>query len=70
MERLYTVKDFCAIFQVKPTTARKYLRDMEHMEEPLMVTERAVRAWEHRKTVPGAETIREMMKKGGAKRAG
>ena len=70
MEQLFSVKDICERYQCKPVTARKYMRDMEHMEEPLMVTERAVRAWEHRKTVPGAETIREMMKKGGAKRAG
>ena len=43
------------------------MRDMEHMENPLMVTERAVMAWEHRKTLPAASAVREQMKKGGKK---
>lgn len=52
MERLYSVKDICARYQVKPVTARKIMRGMDHMESPLMVSERAVMAWEKRKTLP------------------
>ena len=44
MDRLFSVNDICARYQCKPQTARKYMRDMEHMESPLMVTERAVAA--------------------------
>lgn len=65
MEHLFSVADICARYQVKPVTARKYIREMEHMENPLMVTERALRAWEHSRTVPGSEAIREIMKGGG-----
>ena len=42
MERLFSVADVCGRYQCKAATARKYMRDMEHMESPLMVTERAV----------------------------
>ena len=66
MERLYTVKDICAIFQVKPTTGRKYMRDMEHMEDPLCVTERALKAWIERKTLPPESQIRQIMRRKGA----
>lgn len=64
MERLLTVQDVCARYQCKATTARKYMRDMEHMESPLMVTERAVAAWERRKTVPPESETRQLMRKG------
>lgn len=64
MERLLSVQDICGRYQCKPTTARKYMRDMEHMEAPLMVTERAVSAWERRKTLPPESAIRQMMRKG------
>jgi hypothetical protein len=39
---------------------------MEHMEGPLMVTERAVKAWEIRKTLPPESEMRRMMKRKGA----
>ena len=64
MERLYSVKDICERYQVKSVTARKFMRDMEHMENPLMVSERAVKAWEHRKTLPPESVTRELMRKG------
>lgn len=66
MERMYSVKDICARYQVKPVTARKYMRDMEHMESPLMVTERAVKAWESKKTIPPESEIRRMTRRKGA----
>ena len=64
MERLLSVKDICARYQVKPQTARKFMRDMEHMEAPLMVTERAVAAWERRKTFPPESVTRQLARKG------
>lgn len=59
MERLFSVADICARYQCKPATARKYMRDMEHMENPLMVSERAVTAWERRKTMPPESIMRK-----------
>ena len=64
MDRLFTVQDICARYQCKPATARKYMRDMEHMEKPLLVSERAVAAWERRKTMPPECETRKMMRKG------
>ena len=64
MERLFSVADICARYQCKPATARKYMRDMEHMESPLMVSERAVAAWERRKTMPPESVTRQIMRKG------
>lgn len=64
MERLFSVQDVCARYQCKAATARKYMRDMEHMESPLMVTERAVAAWERRKTLPPENETRRMMLRG------
>ena len=64
MERLLSVKDVCARYQVKPQTARKFMRDMVHMEAPLMVTERAVSEWERRKTVPPDSATRQLIRKG------
>lgn len=65
MDRLYSVQDVCERYQCKPATARKYMRDMEHMETPrLMVTERAVAAWERRNTLPPESETRRMMRKG------
>lgn len=64
MERLLSVNDICARYQCKAQTARKYMRDMEHMEAPLMVTERAVAAWERRKTLPPESFTRQQVRKG------
>jgi hypothetical protein len=64
MDRLYSVKDICARYQCKSATARKYMRDMEHIENPLMVSERAVAAWERRKGMPPESETRMLMRKG------
>ena len=69
MERLYSVKDICDRYQVKPATARKFMRDMVHLERPLMVSERAVDEWERRKTLPPESATRAMMRKGVKKSA-
>lgn len=64
MDRLFSVKDICTRYQCKPVTARKIMRDMEHLERPLMVSERAVAAWERRKTLPPESETRRLIRKG------
>ena len=67
MERLYSVSDICEMFRVKDQrTARKIMRDMDHTERPLLVTERAVKAWLAKKTLPPESEIRRMMRRKGA----
>ena len=53
MDRMYNVSDVCELFRFKDKrTARKIMRQMEHIERPLLVTERAVKAWIERNTLP------------------
>ena len=67
IDRIYTVKGICDLFGYKDArTARKIMRDMEHTENPLLVTERAVKAWMEKKTLPPESEIRRMMKRKGA----
>ena len=67
IETIYTVKGICDLFGFKDArTARKIMRDMEHTENPLLVTERAVKAWMEKKTLPPESEIRRMMKRKGA----
>ena len=67
MERLYSVSDICDLFRVKDKrTARKIMRDMEHTEGPLLVTERAVKSYLERKTFPPESETRRILKRKGA----
>ena len=67
LEPMYTVKGICELFQVKdPRTARKMMREMEHTENPLMVTERAVKSWLAKKTLPPESEMRKILKRKGA----
>lgn len=67
MDKLYSVNDICDLFRVKDKrTARKIMRDMEHMENPLMVTERAVKSYVERKTLPPEGETRKLLKRKGA----
>lgn len=67
MEKLLSVRDICERYQFKdPRAARRIMRDMEHIENPLMVSERAVKAWEARKTLPPESETRRMLKRKGA----
>lgn len=52
MENLLNVADIAARYKCSLPTARARMRQMEHMEKPLMVTESAVRLWETGKMVP------------------
>ena len=70
MDKLYSVKDVCERYQFKDArTARKVMRDMVHMENPLMVSERALMEWEQRKTLPPESVTRQLTRKGVKRRA-
>ena len=63
IDTIYTVRGIMDVFHIKdPRTARKIMRDMEHTENPLLVTERAVKAWIARKTMPPESETRKMLK--------
>ena len=67
IEPIYTVKGICELFGFKDArTARKIMREMEHTENPLLVTERAVKSWMAKKTLPPESELRRMMKRKGA----
>lgn len=63
MERLLSVKDIQNRYQCNPATARKYMRQMVHMEKPLMVSEHAINEWEKRKLTMPDWMIRQEMKR-------
>ena len=67
MENLLNVADIAARYKCSLPTARARMRQMEHMEKPLMVTESAVRAWEAGKTLSPGETAKARKKRGSAK---
>lgn len=64
MERLLSVKDICARYQIKPQTARKMMREMNHLQRPLMVSERTVAEWERKNTLPPESETRAILRKG------
>lgn len=63
MERLLSVKDIQERYRCNPATARKRMREMMHMEKPLMVSESAVTEWEKRKLIMPDYMIRQEMKR-------
>lgn len=66
MDTFYNVNQIRELFGFKDArTARKVMREMYHTERPLLVTERAVKAWIERKTVPPESESRRMLKKKG-----
>lgn len=62
MEKLLSVKDIQIRYQCSPNTARNYIRQMVHMEKPLMVKEREVERWELSRTLPPAKDIRRAIR--------
>lgn len=68
IEAMYTAKGICELFHLKDErTARKIMREMEHIEKPcLMVSERSVKAWIAKQTKPPQSEIRRMLKRKGA----
>ena len=68
MERFYSVSEICDLFRVKDKrTARKIMREMEHIEAPLLVSERAVKAYLQKRTLPPESETRRMMKRKGVR---
>ena len=64
MERLLSVKDIMARYQCSRQTASKRIHEMPHIEDPLMVTEKAVMEWESRRLVlPSDEIMRQKLKR-------
>ena len=67
IDTIYTVKGICDLFGFKDArTARKIMREMEHTENPLLVTERSVKAWMAKKTLPPESETRRILKRKGA----
>ena len=67
IDTIYTVRGIMEMFHIKdPRTARKIMRDMDHTENPLLVTERAVKAWLAKKTLPPESEVRKILKRKGA----
>ena len=65
IDTVYTVKGICSLLGIKdPRTARKIMREMEHTEKPLLVTERAVKSWFAKKTLPPESEVRRRIRKG------
>lgn len=63
MMKLMSVKDIQERYQVNPATARKYIREMIHMEKPLMVSEKEVDRWEKDRTVYPTSVIKQMRRR-------
>jgi len=63
IDTIYSVRKICDLFGFKdPRTARKIMREMEHTENPLLVTESAVRRWMEKKTLPPENEIRQLLR--------
>lgn len=65
IEPMYTAKAVCDLLGYKDLrTARKIMRnEMEHSERPqLMVSERALKAWISRNTLPPGNEVRKILK--------
>ena len=67
MDQIYTVKAIQQMFGFKDArTARKIMREMEHTENPLLVTERAVKTWMAKRTLPPESEMRRIIRRKGA----
>lgn len=56
MKKLLAVADICERYGCSEKTARRYMRQMEHMERPLRVTETALESWEINRTYNPVQT--------------
>ena len=68
LQDLYGPKEIAERYGCSPCTARRYIRQMRHMEDPLRVFESDLKAWEVKRTVESPEVIRERMRQKGARR--
>jgi len=70
MIEIYTVKRVQQVFGFKdPRAARKIMRQMKHTEDPLLVTEEAIRDWMNGKLIPPEDAMRDLFRKGWEKDA-
>lgn len=64
MERILKASDIAQRYRVSPCTARKYMRLMDHMENPLSVYESSLLQWEYtRMTSPGVARRQKQTKR-------
>lgn len=70
MKKLLAVADICERYGCSEKTARRYMRQMEHMERPLRVTETALESWEINRTYNPVQVVPEIRPKAKAKVAG
>lgn len=69
IEPIYTAKDICEMFGFKDArTARKIMREeMTHNEKPVLhVTERSLKTWMEKNTLPPANEMRRIIRRKGA----
>jgi hypothetical protein len=59
LDRLLSAKDIAERYGKSEKTAMRYMRQMEHMEKPLRVTEQALEAWEIGRTYEPQRETRE-----------
>lgn len=63
MEKLLSVADMMARYQVSRQTAIRYMKQMEHQERPYMVRQSVLEEWDRSRTVrPAGEIRREMVR--------
>ena len=63
LQRLYSAEELAERYKCSQCTARRYMRQMRHMENPLRVFETDLREWEVKRTVESPEVVRERVAK-------
>ena len=59
LQKLYSPQDIAERYACSLCTARRYIRQMRHMEDPLRVFESDLKAWETKRTVESPDVIRQ-----------
>ena len=68
LQALYGPREIAERYDCSLCTARRYIRQMRHMEDPLRVFESDLKAWEVKRTVESPEVILERMRQKGVRR--
>lgn len=63
MDKLLNVADIADRYKCSKSTARNRMRQMNHMENPLMVSEVAVFEWEQKRTYKPQDPMKRKDKK-------
>ena len=61
LQKLYSAEDIAQRYGCSQCTARRYIRQMRHMESPLRVTERDLIAWENGRMIESESVIRQQI---------